>query len=193
MPETLGIPFVQAAAEALGITLLVNEDLETSRALGSIPDDHYDLVLFTEVIEHLAFNPVAMWRELYRVLKPGGRIVVTTPNYYALRGRAWRPLRFLRGGGGGLRVDDVLWLRTYAHHWKEFSLQELRRYFHILSPDFNCAEACLLEAYDEGDAGASLRKLARTLERLVPAVRPVLYLEVELGSKQHGIAVTPHW
>ena len=72
-------------------------------------------------------------------------------------------------------------------------MQELRRYFRLLSPDFNCADACLLEAYDEGHSSASLRKLARTLERLVPAVRPVLYLEVELASKQHGITVTPHW
>lgn len=193
MPQTFDMPFVQSAAAALGITLLVNEDLETMPALQSIPDSHYDLMLVTEVIEHLTFNPVAMWQELYRVLKPGGRIIVTTPNYYALRGRAWRPLRFVRGGGGGLRVADILGLRTYAHHWKEFSLPELKEYFRILSSDFSFPDARMLEAYEETHPGASVRKLARMIERLFPFLRPVLYLEVGLGSKRHGIAVTPHW
>ncbi|WP_394848596.1 class I SAM-dependent methyltransferase [Pendulispora brunnea] len=44
-----------------------------------IADGTADLVLAIEVIEHLE-NPRAFVRELVRMLKPGGRLVVTTPN-----------------------------------------------------------------------------------------------------------------
>ena len=41
-------------------------------------DDTFDSVLFGEVIEHLA-RPEVTLRELRRVLKPGGRVIITTP------------------------------------------------------------------------------------------------------------------
>lgn len=44
------------------------------------PDDEFDVVLFCEVIEHLLLDPAFVLAEVHRVLKPGGRIIVTTPN-----------------------------------------------------------------------------------------------------------------
>ena len=44
------------------------------------PDQSFDHVVFCEVIEHLLFSPVPTLREIYRVLKPGGSLVLTTPN-----------------------------------------------------------------------------------------------------------------
>ncbi|MBI5287840.1 MAG: class I SAM-dependent methyltransferase, partial [Chloroflexi bacterium] len=43
-------------------------------------DNTFDLVLFCEVIEHLFENPVHTLSEIHRVLKPGGAMVLTTPN-----------------------------------------------------------------------------------------------------------------
>lgn len=43
------------------------------------PDGHFDLVLMTEVIEHL-FDPDHALLEIHRVLAAGGVLVVTTPN-----------------------------------------------------------------------------------------------------------------
>jgi ubiquinone/menaquinone biosynthesis C-methylase UbiE len=43
------------------------------------PDQHFDLITFTEVAEHLE-NYRAVVREIYRILKPGGVVVITTPN-----------------------------------------------------------------------------------------------------------------
>lgn len=49
-----------------------------------IPDASYDLVVAAEVIEHLE-NPRSMVRDIFRILRPGGKIIVTTPNNESLR------------------------------------------------------------------------------------------------------------
>jgi len=53
-------------------------------------DATFDLVTCTEVIEHLEHYRFTL-REIYRVLKPGGILVVTTPNILNLKSR----VRFL--------------------------------------------------------------------------------------------------
>ncbi len=50
-------------------------------------DDSFDLVWCSEVIEHLQFPDKAI-REFRRVTRPGGEIIMTTPNSYALLFRA---------------------------------------------------------------------------------------------------------
>ncbi len=44
-----------------------------------LPSDSFDLVTSWHVIEH-ASDPTRMMREIYRVLKPEGRLVLATPN-----------------------------------------------------------------------------------------------------------------
>lgn len=43
-----------------------------------IRNDMYDVVIFTEVLEH-TLNPFDAINEVYRILKPGGVLVMTTP------------------------------------------------------------------------------------------------------------------
>ncbi len=47
------------------------------------PDESFDLVWCSEVIEHLE-DPAVSLAELRRVTKPGGELILTTPNSYAL-------------------------------------------------------------------------------------------------------------
>jgi 2-polyprenyl-3-methyl-5-hydroxy-6-metoxy-1,4-benzoquinol methylase len=56
-------------------------DLDTGRA--PLPDGCADAVLALETIEHLE-NPRAFLRELTRLAKPGGWVMVTTPNILSL-------------------------------------------------------------------------------------------------------------
>ncbi len=60
-----------------------------------LPDSSVDCVLFAHVVEHL-YHPFFILKESCRVLKPGGRILVTTDNAFLLSGL----LEFI----GGCRV-----------------------------------------------------------------------------------------
>jgi len=42
--------------------------------------ESFDVITCLEVLEHLAIDPMAMMAEVNRVLKPGGRLVLSTPN-----------------------------------------------------------------------------------------------------------------
>jgi predicted SAM-dependent methyltransferase len=49
------------------------------------PDGHFTTVLCCELLEHLFEDPMHLMAEANRVLKPGGGLLITTPNVVALR------------------------------------------------------------------------------------------------------------
>jgi SAM-dependent methyltransferase len=49
------------------------------------PDEHFATVLCCEIIEHLVRDPMHMLAEVNRILRPGGRLLLTTPNIASLR------------------------------------------------------------------------------------------------------------
>ncbi len=67
------------------------------------PDGQYDYVLFAEVIEHLR-NPFFVVREISRVLKEGGVLVISTPNILNLGSR----MRFLFQGSFDFFREPIL-------------------------------------------------------------------------------------
>jgi SAM-dependent methyltransferase len=71
-PNALGIGFARSALQSHGI----RATLESSTA--GMADGSFDCVVCTEVIEH-ASQPAALLDDIARLLKPGGRLVVTTP------------------------------------------------------------------------------------------------------------------
>jgi len=77
-------------------------------------DNRFGLVTCVETIEHLE-NFRAVVREIYRVLKPGGFAVISTPNILNLRSR----LRFLSSGFynlfGPLMLDEPNIQGTRGH------------------------------------------------------------------------------
>jgi ubiquinone/menaquinone biosynthesis C-methylase UbiE len=90
------------------------------------PDGSFDAVLSTEGIEHLE-NRQAYVRELFRVLKSGGALLITTPNTVSLRSR----VRFY---GSGFFHQDPRPLREGAphllHHIGLMTFPELRYALH---------------------------------------------------------------
>lgn len=55
--------------------------------LGELPDDHYGAVLCLGVIEHIAHTPRPLLESIARVLRPGGLVLIDTPNIAYLYNR----------------------------------------------------------------------------------------------------------
>jgi SAM-dependent methyltransferase len=51
----------------------------------SYDDEYFSTVLCCELLEHLTEDPMHMMSEINRILKPGGHLVLTTPNIGSLR------------------------------------------------------------------------------------------------------------
>jgi len=99
-------------------------------AQGTIPypDEFFSGIMVIEVLEHLPVNPLYLFSEIQRVLKPGGLALLTTPNQVRLRGRAKVLL-------GRSMNDDVMRLVKSFHqekgyddsgyHWKLYTANEV--------------------------------------------------------------------
>lgn len=135
VPTFWNLEFVKNRALKFGITPIIQPDLANLPELQTV-HARYDLIVFTEIFEHITFNPVRLWKTIYQMLKPGGKIYISTPNSLALPNlvRNFKNLVSLKSIG--ISVYDVLTKVTYGHHWKEYSAQEIRLYFQALSDDF---------------------------------------------------------
>jgi len=84
------------------------------------PDDHFDFVLFCEVLEHLTTDPLRALMELKRVLKPGGSMVLTTPNAVRLE----NVIAFIEGRN---MYDPYSAYGPYGRHNREYTRHELHQ------------------------------------------------------------------
>lgn len=88
--------------------------------LRSIPveDDRFDAVIFNQVMEHLS-EPLAVLQELRRVLKPGGRMICTTPLFYEEHEQPYDFFRYTQFAWRHLmsearfQIDRIEWLEGY--------------------------------------------------------------------------------
>lgn len=88
-------------------------------------DEYFSTVLCCELLEHLVGDPMHMMAEINRILKPGGHLVLTTPNIAALRAIAgvlqgFHPMLFpayIRPREGGA---------ADARHNREYTAGEIR-------------------------------------------------------------------
>lgn len=90
------------------------------------PSNGFDAITMGQTIEHLS-DPVAVLDKCFQLLKPGGRLVVTTPNVESLgkvlfeeHWRGWEPPRHLHL----YSVDSLKALAALA----SFSVEEIKTY-----------------------------------------------------------------
>jgi len=103
--EAVGTEICAAAAEFGRSRRGVRIELGTLEQI-AFPDEHFDLVHFSHVIEHVP-DPPALLSEVRRVTKPGGRVVVVTPNTAGLQARLF---------GSGWRSAIADHLNLFSRH-----------------------------------------------------------------------------
>jgi len=91
-----------------------------------LPDNRYDCVVSIEVIEHLE-NHFQFMREMVRVTRPGGLIVVTTPNVLSLPSR-WHFFAYGYTDCAPFPLDPTR-DEYYMQHLNPISLPELLFHF----------------------------------------------------------------
>lgn len=92
------------------------------------PDQHYNTVLCCELLEHLPSDPMHLMAEVNRILKPGGHLVLTTPNIASLRGVA----AILQGYHPGFfpaYLTPAASAEGDARHNREYTPREIQQLF----------------------------------------------------------------
>lgn len=99
----------------------------------SFASNHFDTAISCETIEHVP-KPAKAIQELYRVLKPGGKLLLTCPSYFNLFG-IYCIYRWLIGKpfteGGQPYVNYILmprvyfWIRSVGFKVEKFSSAEI--------------------------------------------------------------------
>jgi glycosyltransferase involved in cell wall biosynthesis len=85
------------------------------------PNAHFQTVLCCELLEHLAHDPMYMLDEIHRILRPGGSLVLTTPNVVSLRAlsaalQGYHPMLF----------PAYIKNSSEARHAREYTPREIR-------------------------------------------------------------------
>jgi len=155
-----------ATAIAAGGLEVVRCDVE--RDAVPFPDASFDAVLFNELFEHLRINPIVTMREARRVLRPGGRLLLSTPNLRSFRGLRNLLLHDLGAASSPGVYAQYEKLETLGHmgHVREYTAREVA--------DFLERVGFVVEAVvRRGGHGSGLVGLA---ERWLPAFRPFFTL-----------------
>ncbi len=90
------------------------------------PDGHFSTVLCGELIEHLTEDPMHLMSEIHRILKPGGHLVLTTPNIASLRGIAAILVGY-HPGVFSAYIRPRAEGEVEARHNREYAPQEIRQ------------------------------------------------------------------
>lgn len=100
-------------------------DIETEQV--PLPDEHADAVVFNEIFEHLRLNPIFTMREVRRVLKNRGWLLLSTPNLRSLEGIRNFILRNRGSWCSGGIYDEYIKLETLGHmgHVREYTTREV--------------------------------------------------------------------
>ncbi|MDB9444999.1 class I SAM-dependent methyltransferase [Anabaena sp. CS-542/02] len=81
-------------------------------------DQQFDVILFCEILEHLLMNPVGVLKEIKRILKPNGALILTTPNVSRLENVA-------RMMAGANIYDPYSGYGPYGRHNREYNKHEI--------------------------------------------------------------------
>jgi 2-polyprenyl-3-methyl-5-hydroxy-6-metoxy-1,4-benzoquinol methylase len=138
----------------------------------------FDLVLMTEVIEHLTVDPNIYLSEIKRVLKSSGHLLITTPNAVHLKNR----MKVMFGRSASFTVEQLSETKPhddsiYYRHNREFTMLELERIVQTAGLKIENSE--YFSAYTPGRRNrntSAMKHVGYTFTQLVSSLRDSLYI-----------------
>jgi 2-polyprenyl-3-methyl-5-hydroxy-6-metoxy-1,4-benzoquinol methylase len=119
-----------------------------------VAEQLYDLVVLAEVIEHVPIPPYVVFSNLVPAIKPGGHLLITTPNLYRLRN--------LVRLASGRKVFDYFLVPGPDQplgHFIEYSREQLE--WHVKRAGLELVESALEQlTWGAGSVGAKLARQA---------------------------------
>ena len=119
-------PYAKAFREAVADRGVDYRECDLGREPLPFADDSFDFAAYTDVIEHHSFSPKRVLAEIHRVLVPGGRLILATPNHASLYNR----FKLLVGASVNDNFDYFFntsaEAETYDGHHREYTRAEIR-------------------------------------------------------------------
>lgn len=140
----------------------VRTNFNSLEALPDVADETFDVVILAQVIEHILNHPVGFVGELARVTKPGGLIIITTPQPASFM-NAWR---LLRGNWSLWETDDFIRMLKFADG-EIISHPEIHYREYLSSEVVAIVEAAGYEVLTARYLGFGVAKGQSTLKRLL--------------------------
>jgi 2-polyprenyl-3-methyl-5-hydroxy-6-metoxy-1,4-benzoquinol methylase len=141
----------------------------------SFPNEYFDVVMLQDTIEHVT-HPRELLQEINRALRPGGALILSTPNFDSL----------------GRRLLGAAWaLMNPLEHLHLFNMRAMVRLFEVTGfAAFRLeTDAHVNLNYVHGEQTRRIRAIQRLLSRINrPQLRPLLY-KLSLGDTINAIAV----
>jgi len=103
-------------------------------------DGYFSTVLCCELVEHLTEDPMHMMAEINRILRPGGHLVLTTPNIGSLRAIAAILAGYHPGFFPAYIRPRVEGEEPEARHNREYTAREIVHLFHYAGFDMTLLE-----------------------------------------------------
>lgn len=127
-------------------------------------DASFDAALMNELFEHLRIDPIGTLREVRRVLVPGGRLLLSTPNLRSLRGLKNLLLHNRAHAASGDVYAQYEKLETLGHmgHVREYTTREVGDFLARIG--FRVETLVFRGGHGRGLVGVA--------ERLFPSLRP---------------------
>lgn len=100
---------------------------DTTEGLAHL-ESTYNLILLSEIIEHVPVPPVSLFEDLKEQLTPEGTVIVTTPNFASL----WNLFHVIKGENISPDPEELFSEVSFEHegiHRREYVLDEIEEAF----------------------------------------------------------------
>lgn len=160
--------------ERLEVEGVHTEDVDITNSF-PFKDDSFDVVLFLEVLEHIN-GPRKTLREIHRVLKRNGILIITTPNVANLKNR----VHLFAGRSNYSDLRLYYNSERFFGHIREYTLSEIEQMlawegFKVVTSKFsNCMQLPVVKNFRSNPIEASVMMLYLIPTSLFPRLRYTL-------------------